>query len=809
MKEKSVKHHKNSVLGVATLLPLLPLLAAAPQAWAQDEAAAAAPAVTATVPVDETAAPAEGEAAAAAPATHGSIEEIVVTAQKREENLQDVPIAISAFSAEQLETQGASTTKGLAQMTPGLTITELAGYTFIYLRGVGSDAFVASADPSVATYVDGLYTPIGHGFAQELGNVERVEVLKGPQGTLFGRNSTGGAISVTTKKPGNTFENSASLSYGSFNTYAAKFYTSIPLSDSLAFSVSALQRGAESYYDREGPRADRGIANDNISGARGRVRWNPSDETELLLTAQRVNIRAPGSLVSANRLPSPLLGSTVLQIQPTEEDYVTRGDTDSRNDAYQTSYYGSFTWQLPWFDVKLLGEKLLNDATALQTDFDGSAEPLVSFFSGHEYTNLKTAELQFLSNQDSWGSDWLTWVGGFFYLKSDAGFDPVQLQVANSIVQLPTGELLDLLPAGVRQRLGAVPAPSSIDVYLVGLIETESTSAFAQTTAKITDQLSLTLGGRYQNETRRQSKSTVQLANVADSETTLLSYAPQEKTVKNFSPKVTIDYHLGGDTLLYTSWSQGFKSQTYNIINIYTPPDYIKPEKLTSYEAGIKSSLFDNTMRINAAVFQNETKNLQSSFISLLAGGAVRLENAGSARSRGVELDLLWLPLSDIDPGLTFTFGAAYLDAIYTSFKDGSGFNDTPTLLYPEGTGLQQGGQDFTGNRITRTPKWTGNVALTQTIETASGPLDVGVDYYYSDSFYFLPQNGSRSYEPSYGLLGAHVSYMISSWGLKLSVYGANLTDEQYNIAQFHTDFGRNDTQAPPRNYGVRVNWDF
>lgn len=512
-----------------------------------------------TIPIDvPTDAP---EAPAVEEAARGGIQEIVVTAQKREENLQDVPIAISAFSAKQLEAQGTETTKNLAQLTPGLTITELAGYTFIYLRGVGSDAFVASADPSVASYVDGLYVPIGHGFAQELGGVERVEVLKGPQGTLFGRNSTGGAISVTTRKPSQDFETSLSLSYADFDTYSAKAYTSIPLSDSLAFSLSGLLRGSESYYDRGGPNADRGIDDDRIGGFRARIRWNPSDTTELLLTGQRVDITAPGSLVSANRRPSALIGSALL-IEPTTEDYLTEGDTDSLNEAYQTSFYGQFTWELPGFDLKLLGSDLLNDATALQTDFDGSSRPLVSFFSGHEFTDLQTGELQFLSNPGSWGSDWLTWVAGVFYLQSNAGFDPVQLEVANSAVNLPTGQLFDLVPQGLRDLLPPVPLPDTLDIYLEGLIETESESVFAQGTAEITEQFSLTLGGRYQSETREQTRSTVNLLNSEGGLTTLISYAPQKATEKNFSPKVSLDFRLLDDVLIYTSWAKGFKSHT-------------------------------------------------------------------------------------------------------------------------------------------------------------------------------------------------------------------------------------------------------
>lgn len=764
------------------------------------EAPATAPSATAetieTIPVASEPSQAADEVRPAS-RPRGMIEEIVVTAQKREENVQDVPIAISAFTGAKLEAQGAVTTKDLALVTPGLQVTELAGYTFVYLRGVGSDAFVASADPSVVTYVDGVYVPIGHGNAQELGGVERVEVLKGPQGTLFGRNSTGGAINVTTKRPGDEFEGSIALSYSDFNTHTAKAYFNFPLHETLALSVSGLYRGAESYYTRVGPFSDKEIPDDEVYGWRVRGRWNPTDNLELLLTAQYVDQTTPGSLVSANRRPSLLGGLS--RVMP--GDFETRADTQPLSAANQKSYYGTLTWSLPAFDIKLLGNDLLSTTTASQTDFDGTAQPLVSFFSPNEFTDLQTAELQILSNDGSWGSDWLTWVGGLYYLRSNAGFDPVVLQVANSALQLPTGELVNLIPERLRRLLRWVPAPSGIDVWLEGLIETKSESAFAQATAEITDWMSLTLGGRWQRELRRQSKSTVNLANIGGGLTPLLSYRPQEATVENFSPKASLDFRPADDVLVYLSWAKGFKSHTYNIINIYTRPEYVKPEEVTAYEIGIKADFFENSLRVNAAAFHNETQNMQSSVVSLLAGGAVRLENAGGARTRGAEFDLTWLPMPNANPGLSIAAGAAYLDAIYTSFPDGSGFDET--------TGLQRGNQDYTGNRMVRTPEWTGNLGITQQIDTRYGPFEIAADGYYNDGFYFLPQNGERSWEPSYVMVNGRLSYLVDNWGLRLTVFGHNLTDERYNIAQFHTDFGRLDTMAPPRTFGVRLNWDF
>ena len=777
----------------------------APFAWTAAQAQEAAPPAPEAIPVDgeQQAAPAE---APKADVQTGSriMGEIVVTAQKREENLQDVPIAISAFTAEQLDARGVTGIKDLGPSTPSLQFTDFVGYTLVYLRGIGTDTFIPSADPSVATYIDGVYFPGAHSLGQSFGALERIEVLKGPQGTLFGRNATGGAINVVTKRPGAEAETSVQTSYGRFDDLKTRVYTSVPLTDWLSASVSGFYNHGDSHYEQDNPNLPPDVPHDVAKGGRVKLGFYPTDNLKLVLTG--LHTRQNGSTAPIGVNTAPTLLGTLSGIQPETRDYVTPNDDQPYVATRIQAYYGQGDLELPWFDVRAIGSNFHIKTFDYRVDFDGSAVPLVTSETPNEFQKLKSGELQLLSNEDTWGADWLKWIGGFYYFEATGGYNPVVLTVANTAVTLPTGELVQLIPQAildlpaVGEILGNVPAPQQVQLFLDGAVGTKSYSGYLQATATLTDWVDLTLGGRYQREKRSLIKSNVDIANLAGDSTTLVPFAPQSSTSKNFSPRVSLDFHVIDDTLIYLSYSRAYKSATYNIVNAYLPPDYIEPEEVNAYELGAKSRLLGGALQVNAAVFQNRIKQLQASFVSLLAGGAVQFENAGSARIRGAELDVTWLPMPDANAGLVLTAGGSYLDAIYTDFDDASGFD--------EQTGLFSDGNDYTGNRIPRVPEWTGSGGLSQTINLSSGSIEVGADYAYNGGFYFLSQNGN-SKEDAYGLLSARLSYLRAPWGMRLTVFGDNLTDEKYRVSQFFTDFGRLDSMARPRTYGVRLNWDF
>ncbi|MGQ0700357.1 MAG: TonB-dependent receptor [Panacagrimonas sp.] len=763
--------------------------------------------VAETIPVDVEEA-ASDEPAAAPRVRNRLVEEIVVTAQKREENLQDVPISIQAFSGDAMAARGVENTYQLGQVVPSLQFTDVAGFTLIFMRGIGTDNFIPSADPSIATYIDGIYVPQGHTAAQSLGNVERVEVLKGPQGTLFGRNATGGAISVVTREPGDEFEASLEGEFGNFSNRQIKGSITVPLTEWLSVSGAALYKTIDNYYTAT--RFD--LPETQSEAYRTKISIRPTDNLSLNLTAY--NTKQTGYSSTFGNNTDPTLIGRIAVIVPAEDNYFSDTDLNHPPDkATQDLYYGNATWSLPWLDLKLLGshqEIITGPATI---DFDGSGVPIAAFDALNEFSKLDTWELQFLSNANTPGAEKFKWVAGLYYLDSTAGFDPAHLRVAPQALQslvglaedfgIPVPEVIGNIFDAVAELPITDNTPLSVDgitVEFAGVLGTESYSAFAQGTYFFNDYWDLTLGGRYQTEDRFLTKSetgvTIPGTNV---DVTPINFRLPSSTAKNFSPKVVLTAHPREDALVYLSYGVGFKSGTYNVVNIYTPPNYIEPEKVTSYELGAKVDFFNGLLRVNGAIFYNEITDLQSGFVSVLSGGAVQFINAGSATTQGVEFDGTLIPFPEADPGLAISFNAAYVDAKYDDFDPCPGFR--------EGSGIYAANLNCSGNEIVRSPKTSGSIGLVQAVQLQSGTVEFAVDNYYNSGFYYDAFNTVE--EDAYSTLSSRVSYLYDRWKLRLTVFGKNLLEEAYHIQQFQSDFGLTKTLAAPREYGLRVNWDF
>lgn len=736
------------------------------------------------------------------------VDEVIVTAQKRDENIRDVPIAISAFNAEQLEAKQILNVIDLPKVTPGLTVSTLAGMTAFYLRGVGSDATILG-DPLVVTYIDNVYLPSGFGQVQDFGPIEGIEVLKGPQGTLFGRNALGGALRIKSRDPHlQKFEASASAEYRSFDTTKVKGYVSVPIADTLAVAVSGLYSRGDSHIDgRTSPKLTP-LPKETQESGRIKVLWAPADWMDLRLNMYKMSSDGT-STYAVNTEPS--LAGFALGIRG-EDPHHGANDEDVQKPVDATTYFGQLSFYLPWADIKLFGSD--QDVVDRQSvDFDGSKIP-IAVFQAKCFSYSKTGELQIVSNETSPGADWLEWIAGVYYFNALAGFDPAYLwaggtDLANGIVagiQVPQG-IIDAIYA----LAGGLAIPEGAKFKFIGNIKTDSIAYYSQATARFTDWFSLTLGARYQNEERIVDDSSAGVALLNGDRLVYQSYNGYDNpkyrgTSKNFDPKVSLNFRpdwpvFGNDPLFYASYQTATTSLTFNAINILDAPEKVKETEMTAYEVGMKSRLLDGNVDFSAAAFWYDIDNPQVQTISLLAGGAVRFENAESQRIRGVEFDTLVLLFPELlDRSLVLTASGTYLDAVYTSFKDGSGFRQS---------GIYQDGQDFTGNRIVRSPKYSATVGLLQTFTTAAGPIEVGIDYYYNSGFSYLAQATPNASESAYDTWGASISYLYEPWNLRLSAYGRNLLNENYNLSRFVTDFGTLDIVAPRANYGVQVAIDF
>ena len=659
------------------------------------------------------------------------------------------------------------------------------------------------ADPSVATYIDGVYYPFSSGLAQSFGRVERIEVLKGPQGTLFGRNTTGGAISITTEKPSiDEIYGSVDASYGSFNTRKASALINIPITEHWATTLAAFHSISDNYYTFDSNSVQQEVPDEVAKGYRLKTKFF-FDDFDALFAVVRVDQSGFNTALAPNTNPSELTKTLGGDTQP--RDHTASVNSPINFDIDSLVYYAEMNAYFSGFDSKLLLSRQSIDNLGYN-DFDGTNAPIL-FFGSPLFSDVKTAELQFISSEDSWGSSWLQWIGGFYYIDSVAGLDPIFSLLGGEygeILGLPVSDILNILPAPLANLLNSVPLSSGVNLGLHGLLGTESYAAFLQTTFTLTDWVQLTLGGRYQEEERIVLKSSTQLLSSDGSETEVFDWAndgvgPNSVETTNFSPKVSFNFFPIDDLMIYVTWQEGFKSGTFNTINLTDDIDYAEPEEVVAYEIGAKYSN-GNGFTLNGAIFQTDITNIQVQFTSLLNGGAVTFENAGAGRIRGVDFDSRMLLFPSLVDDLVLSVSGAYLNAIYTDYKDGSGFN--------EDTGIYEGGQDFTGNNMVRTPEYTATLAISKSFIFDSGPLELTVDGYYNSGYPYQAQN-TLFYEEEYYLINARASFLIEDWDLRITVSGKNLNDAVYAYSQFPNDFGRLEALAPPTNYNITIQWNF
>ncbi|WP_043766069.1 TonB-dependent receptor [Algiphilus aromaticivorans] len=762
-------------------------------AWPQG--ASEWPASAEEVEMIPVAAATENEAGSEAPPP-ADLAEVVVTARKREENLRDIPVSATPFTGSELRSLGVSSPTDLSRVTPGLVYDNFVGFSVIYLRGVGTDQFLPSGDSSVTSYIDGVYTPFAHALAQEFVEIERVEILKGPQGTLFGRNSTGGAINILTKAPEQQPSATLATSAGDFDARSARAYLTGGLGDSLRLGLAARYSERDSYYDRPSGSPRPPFATERSRGLQARLDWDASDTMTLSLAALLTDQDGTGTALVSAMDTKPLFRLLVLE---SPEPFTSDPDVAPRLKADNTVFYGIGEWQGPRFDAKLTGS-FQEVSTFTQFDFEGSPTPLATFRPRDMGARITTAELQLLSNPGSLWPERLQWTAGYYFFDGrDQGFRDVQFTLAESLTDPLLSGPLGLVD-GLLERIGLpLGVPDGVKLFLNGLVDTRSHSVYAQASLGLSRGWRLTLGGRYLREERALTESRVALLLADDSpaDPPLRRFAPRQRDYSDFSPKVTLDYRFNDGPLVFLSWQEGYKSGTFNVLNLFREPSEVQPERITAWELGIKGEARDWGLRYSAAAFHNRIDNLQVLILSLQSSGAVTLENAPETVIQGIDAALQWLPLRRRLPGLRLDLGAALLDGEYTEYPNGTGFD--------ERTGLFRSDLDFTGNESMRAPRFTGRAGLRYGHFTRFGAIEAGVSFYYSDDYFFDQQNAIA--QPAFHTLQAQISAQHRRSGLSLTLFGDNLTDSTYFLNQFQTDFNTVGTLAAPRTYGLRLEW--
>lgn len=709
----------------------------------------------------ETSSPASPDDASASTGTSEASQEdetfslpvVVVSAQKRSESLQDVPIAVTAIGSGELEAKGMATTEDIAALTPGLTYSQVAGSAAPRIRGIGTATALGGNENSVATYVDGVYYASPTSSILSLNNIEQVAVLKGPQGTLFGRNATGGLIQVITLDPEHDFSGKASATYASQDTIGASLYLTGGLADKLAADLAVTYNNQQDGFGENLFNGQDVNKSENLS-IRSKWRFDIGEATTLTLSGDYA------SLDSAGPARRPVTGSTPITGVPYEGDgFDVNSNTQPHFEAEQGGASINLTHQFDAFDLISL-TAYRESVTDLAFDADGLPLSIINAdttIREHQFSQ----ELQAVST----GSGPLKWTVGSFYFSSKAGYDTFE-------IDLP-------------------PLAQTILSYQ----QTEAMAIYGQGTYDLTDATSLTLGLRYSDETRELDANGT-IFTKATGTTAAPPPLSDEISSENPTWRIALNHQLTPQTMAYVSYNRGFKSGGFNPTTIFAgEAESFEAEELDAYEVGIKSDLLGRRLRVNASGFYYDYSEIQ---LASFSNGTQRITNATEAEIYGVDADITAIP---VEP-LTLTAGLSYLHSEFGDFP-----NAQISTPLPGGGNLITSG-DATGNTLPFTPEWTVDLGLDYVVQVAGGDLRFSTMFFYSDGWF--AESDNRLQQDSYNLLNASLKWSPNEdSGLSVSVWGKNLTEEVYALTLQTQNTSDVFVAAPGRTLGLTVGYKF
>jgi iron complex outermembrane receptor protein len=685
----------------------------------------------------------------------GGVEDIVVTAQRRDQSLQEVPIAVTAVTASTLADASITDTNALTALVPSMTSTPSVGNTAVFVRGVGTLAI--ATENSIGTYIDGVYMPSQFAAMLSLNNVERVEVLKGPQGTLFGRNATGGVINVITRNPGVDPTLNGSFSLGSYETTEASLYGSTPLAENLFVDLAVYYRDQGAGWG-DNLTTGREFGYMNSLALRGKLIWEITPATTLTVTADDSEIESDYGM-NFRQIP----GSYGLDGSTYEGHFISR---DNVQEYYINSASGVSAQLDHDFDAfRFVSISAYRDTTSEQYfDQDASSLPIVNGVPLMNYDETFTQEFQI---QAPTGSA-VQWILGAYYMDNKYGVDPVTLS-------------------------GFAFAPTSVlEIY----VDQHNTSAavFGQATFEVLPNTNLTVGARYTEDNRE-----VEGWTYADG--TLVANAFQERSFDQLTYRLALDHAFSDDILGYVSYNRGFKSGTFNLVTYANPS--VDPEILDAYEAGLKMELFGNHLRFNPSVFFYDYQDIQ---IQQVITGSVQISNAAAAELYGLDVDLEWAPTDQF----SLTGGFIWMHGEYTEFPNAPGYApvpDGPDLdSLPDGGNVSVAIPDGAGLQTVRTPEFSASLTASYTIPTSFGAFDLVGSYTYNSGYFWDPDN--RVEQDAYDLLNASIQWTAPSERYYVRLFGRNVLDEEYLANGSDTNFGDIVVPAAPATFGVAVGFD-
>ena len=704
----------------------------------------------------------------------GVIEEVVVTAQKREQSLMDAAIDVTAFSGEQLTEAGIDDIFGIAKAVPGVTIQNTGAQIQIFMRGVGTRITGTGLDSGVAVYVDDRFVTRQTGQVFDIYDVERVEVLKGPQGVLFGRNATGGAIRIITKEVSDELEGELSLGYGSDSFQMARGFVNVPVTDNFGIRVSAQTRQRDAFKENIIPGAD-DFDDLDAQSIRVKARWDVSDDSTLKFSYDRSKATdlSNSGAVSLDRGNSR--GISFGGITTTDRDKIA--SSMGTDPAYGSPKIESDSFQLR-FETSL-SDSLDLAAFLNYLDFR-SAKP--GDYDGTSFQDVEVESAFFDASDIGFGFDLssnsdgpLSWVVGANFFEGDAESD------------------FDL-------RVG--PAGGGSVKLSVGFAEYKNTSygVFGSLDYDFNERWTLTVGGRYSDEDKENDLSTSSIAVATVSPVP----ASDSESWNEFTPKVTLTYNLDNG-IVYGTFASGFKSGGFNHpLRVGT---VIDPETIDMIELGYKADL-TNSLRITSSLFVYSYKDLQVTKAAS-ESATVSTENATDSDIRGLDVDLTWAA----NEKLTFRINAEYLDTEYKDYDTAGRAPNTVLTGDPAAVGYGFVFFNAKGQEMLRSPELAVYAAVQYdspiSIGGREGNLSLNMNYAWKDDYIFDFEVDPLIdvTQDAHGILNARATLTIDK--VSLSVWGKNMTDEKYFFDKVVAATNNRGNYGHPRTYGVDFAYRF
>jgi iron complex outermembrane receptor protein len=678
------------------------------------------------------------------------LEEIMVTATKTDPtSVQNVPIAVSAFSGKDLADSQVTNFRELAEYTPNLSVTENTGQAQVYLRGIGSNNVFVGSDPSVSMNVDGVYIARPSAQFSNFLDVDRVEVLRGPQGTLYGRNSIGGAINIISRAPGDDFQAATGLTVGNYGAAAVDGYASGPLiPGAVEASIAGEYQEHSPYWHNIVPTGN-DVGNEDQKNARGQLRVHlaPNLEATTRLDGSWSS-NAPESYSFLKQAFSP----------DTAEILGSHDDIAANTPSHMEQSGWGIAEDINW----TLGDHAtIRSLTAyrhihykLFLDSDATELSIVN-------TGIEEAEHQLSEELDlNLKYDSFDLVSGAYFLRD-----------------------------GDWTHIDVFIVPQSIHVGIHPTLPSQSSAVFTQGTYHATSKLAFTAGVRYTAEKKDvyQNQTVYLISTEAPIPGTAQIYhlSPSWTAV---TPKFDVEYTVNDSVLTYLSATRGFKSGGINIGPSSEAAAIFAPETLWSYEAGLKSTWLDRRLRLNAAAYYYDFKGLQVlEYVNLASAD---ITNAAAANEKGVEVEAVAVPMRNLELGATLTWA----DGVYSS--------------YPNAPTLGGGRADATGHQLDNLPRYSAAGTAQYSWNLLGGSsLFVRGEYSWKGRMYFTPQNDELESQEAYGVGNLFAGYQSPARHWVTTVFVKNLSNAFYDTSTATLVSPVGAHVGDPRTYGLQLNW--